>query len=75
MSDFLQFLVVLAYLFGHTNTIKQTKKTKFKKHVCLRDMSKLDARTRIDIAIGCSKVNGKRVYSDYKLNRLYENET
>jgi len=40
--------------------------------VCENDLSHLNNKTRIEISIGCSKVNGYRYYPSWRLEELYE---
>ena len=40
--------------------------------VCAYDLSHLNYDTRIEIAIGCSTVNGTQYYSNETLEELYE---
>jgi len=41
---------------------------------CTLSMEKLSHKARVEMGIGCSTVNEKRLYSDYKLKRIYTNE-
>jgi hypothetical protein len=44
--------------------------------VCERDIEQVgDAKKRIDILMGCSTINGKQVYTERKLERLWKEAT
>ncbi len=43
--------------------------------VCKKDESHLTTSNRITFEIGCSEVNGKRVYPDYVLEGLYNGKS
>ena len=40
-------------------------------NICAMDLTHLNHSTQIEISIGCSKVNGRRVYSNRILEDLY----
>lgn len=42
--------------------------------ICELPLKHLDLDKKLEISIGCSYVNGNRVYSDYKLREIYYNE-
>lgn len=42
-------------------------------HPCKRDFSKLTVESRIEMAIGCSTVGKKQIFSDRKLEDLWKN--
>lgn len=39
--------------------------------ICDKDWSQKSLEAKIELAIGCSKVNGRRVYSYNKMERIY----
>lgn len=41
---------------------------------CKIDIEHLPLDIKIELMIGCSNVNGRRVYYDHKLRRLYEHK-
>lgn len=41
-------------------------------HPCKRDWSMLQLEQKIELTIGCSRVNGEYVYGFEKLEKIYE---
>lgn len=72
MSELFKILSILSQIFGQTSQVNHIVKKE--KPVCERNVDHLDYRTKIEILIGCSEVDGKKVYSKSKLERLYKNE-
>lgn len=42
-------------------------------YICEKSISHLSLEDKIEFSIGCSFVNGKRVYSEYTLEEIYGN--
>lgn len=56
----------IVYLTTFTGAVAQTPT-----NICAYDLSHLKYDTRVEISIGCSKVNGRRYYSKRRLEGLY----
>jgi hypothetical protein len=62
MSEVLTFLFTL---FGNGHIIEKID-------YCELDVDHLSLENKIEMAMGCSTVNGKNVYHDSKLKSIYE---
>lgn len=59
----------LLYLLFATGTVPNSDYI----HPCERDFRKLTVESRIEMAIGCSTVRKRQVYSNEKLEDLWKN--
>ncbi len=68
MEGFIKLWIFIAWLNGH-----EIELYKPEKHICERYhtlKAKLTTRGRLELAMGCSKVNGRYVYTTYELNSV-----
>jgi hypothetical protein len=50
------------------------KQAEIKVHPCDRDWSEKSLEAKIEATIGCSVVNGRQVYTSYKLDSIWRND-
>jgi hypothetical protein len=68
----IDILLLLAWLFGDGEAPKFERPKPKPEHICEKQLDDVDLKYRIEIGMGCSTVNGARVYTDAKIERLYK---
>jgi hypothetical protein len=63
-----ELIKILALLFSSSGTYTKSIP------VCERDVSHLSLETKIEVAIGCSTVNGRKVYLTSNIERLIDEQ-